>query len=253
MLMPLTAVALAVAGGTLTMIGCDRPTAEPARSTEVETPPLQTPLLEPWHFIETGRPDVARMRLRRLVPDDTFTAQSAFLMGLTYHVEDRYGSALPWLERACAGPEVYPPAEHFRGWALYWLGRPDDARDAFTRHLELTPSEGDSHFGLALIHLDAAHWDAAEHHLHRAIDLQHQRGDRLDGVAKAKARLAEVVEHRDRDLEQAQQLLAEALTLDGTMYEAGFKRARLLQQLGRSDEADAQHADAVTAREAARQ
>ena len=219
----------------------------------VKTPPLQDALLEPWHFIETGRPDVARVRLRRLVPDDRWSAQSAFLMGLTYHVEDRYGSALPWLERACTSPEVYPPAEHFRGWALYWLGRPDDALNAFARHLELTPTEGDSHFGLALIHLDAAHWDAAEHHLRRAMDLQQQRGDRQDGVAKAKARMAEVVELRDSDLEQAQQLLAEALALDGTMYEAGFKRARLLQQLGRSDEANAQHADAVTAREVARQ
>jgi len=231
----------------LSLLGACEP-APPKPPAPVPTLPLVQPLLEPWSFLQNGRPDIARVRLRKLVPGDEWTAQSAFLMGLTYHAEDRYGKALPWFEIACAADDVYPPASHFRGWALYWLGRPADARAAFEQHLLLTPDEGDSHFGIALIDIEAAQWNEAESRLLRAIELQHSDPDRVDGVAKSKARLAEVIEQRDHDLERAQALLAEALTLDTDLYEAGFRRARLLRQLGRMHEAQTQESESEAIR-----
>jgi len=190
------------------------------------------------------------MRLRRIT-GDTWTAQRAFLMGLTYHVEQRYGKALPWFEQACTAPDVYPPAEHFRAWALYWLGRPDEAASAFQRHLQLTPEEGDSAFGLGLVAIEGAQWDAAEAHFNAAIALQEAAGDRADGVAKAKARLAEVIEQRDGNLERAESLLGESLQLDPTLHEAASRRARLLRRLGDNEAADHWSEHARVMREAA--
>ena len=213
------------------------------------TPTIDPALQDAWSFIRSGRPDVARVRIRGTVTGEDFPAQAAFLMGLTHHVEKHYSRSLPWLERACEHRDTYPPAWHFRGWALYWLGRPDEARLAFEHHLMLTPDEGDSHFGIGLIDLEAAQWDAAEARFNTAIDLQRGRTDRIDGVAKATARIAEVVQQRDGDLARAEALLAEALSLQSDLYEAGFRRARLLRRLDRHDEADVVEAAAVAARD----
>jgi len=242
--------------GSTVLLGCSDGTSNPV-ATKVETTggaPTPTPAMDPalreaWQFIRRGRPDIARMRIRGTVVDDDFSAQATFLMGLSHHVEKHYGRALPWLERACDHPDTYPPAWHFRGWALYWLGQPDEARTAFEHHLTLTPDEGDSHFAIGLIDLEAAQWDAAEARFNTAIELQRDRPDRIDGVAKATARIAEVVEQRDGDLVRAEALLAAALAMHGDLYEAGFRRARLLRRLDQHDEADAVEAAASAARD----
>ncbi|MCH2135434.1 MAG: tetratricopeptide repeat protein [Phycisphaerales bacterium] len=235
-------------------LGCDpkTPTAPPAAAVTqaIPTPPLEPSLREAFVFIEQGRPDVARVRVRRAMTDDAPNAQAAFLMGLAHHVERRHAKALPWFEQSCAAPDVYPPAWHFKGWALFWLGRPDEAQSAFEHHLCLTPDEGDSHFAIGLIELERANWDEAEARFNRAIQLQEGRDDRVDGQAKAMARLAEVIEQRDGDLERAQQLLAEALDLQGDLHEAGFRRARLLRRLGRVEEAQVVEQSARSARDA---
>jgi tetratricopeptide (TPR) repeat protein len=215
----------------------------------VATPTIEPALRDAWSFIEKGQLGIARMRIRGSVQDDAFTSQGAFLMGLTHHLEKHYGRGLTWFEQACNHATVYPPAWHFRGWALYWLGRPEDARYAFEQHLTLTPSEGDSHFGIGLIELESAHWNAAEVRFNTAINLQRDRDDRVDGVAKATARIAEVVEQRDGNLERAQALLADAINMQPNLYEAGFRRARLLRRLGRHNEADAVESAATVARD----
>lgn len=191
------------------------------------------------------------MRIRKTVDGDAFPPQAAFLMGLSHHVEKRHGRALPWLERACVPADAYPPAWHFRGWALFWLGRPQEARAALEQHLLLTPDEGDSHFCIGLIDLEQARWDEAERRFERAIELQRSLPGRIGGVAKAKARLAEVIEQRDGDLERAQALLGEALQMQASLHEAGFRRARLLRRLGRLDEAGRVEARASAARDGA--
>jgi tetratricopeptide (TPR) repeat protein len=221
----------------------------PAEVAPVATEPLVQSLQTPFELIESGRPDVARVRIRRIAEQAGWTAQSAFLMGLSHHGEKRYTKALTWFDHAARLEPPYPPSAHFRGWALFWLGRPTEAREAFQLHLGMTPDEGDSFFALGLIDLEAAQWDAAEANLLSAIRLQRARPDRAIGVAKAKARLAEVKAQRDGDLAGANALLLEALQLAPDLYEARFRHARLLRQLGFDDRADAQYARAVEARD----
>ena len=221
----------------------------PSDVVPVETPPLVEALRAPFELIESGRPDVARVRIRRVAEQDGWTAQSAFLMGLSHHGEKRYSKALTWFDQAATYEPPYPPSAHFAGWAWYWLGRPANAREAFHRHLLMTPGEGDSYFALGLIDLEAAQWDQAERHLVRAIALQQDRPDRVVGVAKAKARLAEVKTQRDGDLAAADQLLTEALQLAPDLYEARFRRARLLRRRGLDEEADKEQERAVATRE----
>ena len=194
----------------------------------------------------------AEVILRTVLGENASIGRARMLLGITVQKQKRYAAALELLDEAIATGQPFPEAahgEHFRGWCLYHLGHPKEAQTAFKAHVQAFPNEGDSHFGIGLIDLEAAQWDAAEARFNTAIDLQRGRTDRIDGVAKATARIAEVVQQRDGDLARAEALLAEALSLQSDLYEAGFRRARLLRRLDRHDEADVVEAAAVAARD----
>ena len=204
----------------------------------VTTPALDESLSGHFRLIEDERSGPARVRIRQWLNDHPQDARGEFLMGLSYHQEKRYGRALEWFNQAIEHAPVYPPAWHFQGWANYYLGNANTSRLAFEAHLRLDPSEGDSHFALGLLAIEDWDLDQAELHFKKAIELQSNQPSRIKGVSKAKARLSEVLEHRDGDIEQATMLLTESVELHPDHYEAWYRLSRLLEMQGRIEEAE---------------
>ena len=231
-------------GSFMLSSGCERqadgnPEEDSSANTTSLTmiPALDGSLSDCFKLIEDGRHGPARVRIRQWLDDHPEDARGEFLMGLSYHQEKRYGRAIKWFDKAALHQPVYPPVWHFKGWSNYYLGDATRAREAFDRHLQLDPGEGDSHFAIGLLAMEEWRLDEAERHFMKAIELQANRSTRIKGVSKAKARLSEVVEHRDGDIEQATLLLRESVELHPDHYEAWYRLSRLLTQQERNDDA----------------
>ena len=224
-----------MAVGFLTLLGACHHTAE----EPVPTPPLEQPWQAHFELIRSGQPGPARIRLRQAIDAGEEDSRALFLMGLSHHWERRYGLAEKWFEQAALASPTYPPAMHFLGWARYHTGNAHGSEQAFRQHLQMQPQEGDSHFALGVIALERGDLELADLHFIRAIELQRHLPERQDGVGKALARRAEVVQAQGGPLNEAAALLQEAVTLDADLYEAYFNLARILRRLNRMDEADA--------------
>ncbi len=168
--------------------------------------------------------------------------KAEFLLGLSYHREKRYGMARAHFDRGVDLSPEYHPAHHFRGWCLYYLGEMEAARRSFEEHLRYVPGEGDSHFAIGLIDLDADRLDEAERRFREAIDLQAARPRRVGDVAKAHARLADVYVRRER-LAEAKSHLLTATAMYPDHYSAFFKLYRVLTRLGETQAAERALAD----------
>ena len=197
-------------GSFLVFGGCEREAdpnpgalSLPVPNQPTDVPALDAPLSNFFGLIEDGRHGPARVRLRQWLDEHPEDSRGEFLMGLSYHQEKRYGRAIRWFDMAALHQPVYPPIWHFKGWSNYYMGNAPEALRAFEQHLRLDPNEGDSHFAIGLLAMEEWRLDEAERHFLKAIELQATESNRTKGVSKAKARLSEVVEHRDGDIDQA--------------------------------------------------
>ena len=235
---------------TIALGGCDLsdqgPRAQNAASS-APVPPMTDALADHYTLIVKGHTGPARVRIRQLIDAGQGDARADFLMGLSHHRDRIYAKVVPWFERALAATPPYPPAAHFLGWAHYHAGNPQQSQQAFERHLQLDPEEGDSYFGLGVLALEDGRFDRADTFLSKAIELQRPVAARQAGVAKALARRSEILEHRG-DLDAAIALLNEAIQLNANLYEAQFRQARILRRLGRAEEATRLEASAHEAR-----
>jgi tetratricopeptide (TPR) repeat protein len=194
--------------------------------------------------------DAARQQLQHYLnthPDD---GKALFLFGMTYHREKKYGQALSYFDRSLKLAPDYLPINHFRGWALYYLGELDESRQAFEEFLKTSPDEPDSHFALGLIDLDEQDLDQAKSEFEKSISTLEQEGAKADpkALSKAHARLSEVYEQRD-DLKTACEHLEIAARLFPDHYEALYKLNRIYLRLGETAKAQAAYQQFLAARE----
>lgn len=178
----------------------------------------------------------ARDRVTDYLQQNPQTGQAQFLLGLTYHREKRYALARPHFAKATELSPQFHPTYHFYGWCLYYLGETEQARTAFQDHLRLTPTEGDSHFALGLLAMDADQLDEAERRFNKAIELQSDNPKRQSDVAKAHARLADLYIRREQ-LAQAKTHLQTATNLWPQHYAAYYKLHLVLNRLGEPEAA----------------
>jgi tetratricopeptide (TPR) repeat protein len=213
-----------------------------ATAIEPDEEPLSPELTEIFRLIQAGRSGPARVRLvkhERLHPED---GRAAFLFALSYHEEKRYGEARLHYERAAELAPGYPPVHYFDGWCLFYIGRLEEARAAFERHLALAGDTYDTQFGLGLIDLEEARLDEAEARFRRALELQGEAGAVADREqSKVYTRLGDVSLARGAD-DEARRQLEEALELMPDNGEAAYKLYRLLLRLGLETEAEAARA-----------
>ncbi len=204
----------------------------------------------------------------RLRGERALRYQAEFLVGYAWQKQKVYASASEHLLRATEIAPGYGPPWHFLGFARYYLGDLPGARAAFEAHLRLLPGEGDSEFGLGLVALDEDRLDEAERAFRRAIELHEavRARDpagraRLREVAKARARLADVLVRREQWPGALEQLEEAARLWPGSpdvWHKLHDVRARLGDEAGaaealrRRDEARAQLGSAGAASEDAR-
>ena len=190
-------------------------------------------------FLQSHQYAQAEIVLRAVLSDRESIGRARMLLGIAVQKQKHYAAALAILDEALATKQPFPEAlhgGHFRGWCLYHLGRGSEARDAFEAHLDLFPNEGDSHFGLGIIALEAGELDAAQRHLEHAIELQSPLPARRRELAKAHARLGDV--HLARgNVDDARASYHTAAIRWPDHYEAWAKLARVLDRLERSEEA----------------
>ena len=182
----------------------------------------------------------AEIVLTGVLKNNPKVARAQFLRGIAIQKQMRYQQALEELDASLATAQMFPEArhgEHFRGWCLYHLGRAKEAKEAFEKHIEMFPEEGDSHFGLAVVSIEDGQLQDAQPHLERAIELQKDNPSRRRELAKAHARLGDVHLSFDR-LELARKSYHTAVIRWPDHYEAWAKLARVLDRLDRSLEAE---------------
>ena len=195
--------------------------------------------LEPYYsLISQGQSGAARVRIRQYMDENTTTAQSLFLMGLSFHQEKRYSKAVEWFQRAAAftaSEDRYPPTWHFLGWSHFYQGNLNESNDAFEHFLELHPNESDSLFALGLIALEEGELSGAEQFFLKSISAS-QTEQQTEIQAKAKSRLGDVFEERGEFI-KAIVKYDEAIALNPDLYESLYRKFTLLERLGRHEEA----------------
>lgn len=220
----------------------------PTSAIEPGPPPALSRALTPlFRLIGDGRPDVARVRLRKhlaLEPDD---GVAHFLFGLTYHRERQYSEAIPWFADAIRLTPSYGPSLYFAAWGRFYLGELELAERLWQRHLAHEPDAADTHFGLGLVDLERGRPDAAAARFRRAIAIEEHVPGRERSVAKAWARLGDALADMDQTAD-ARAALEQAVALWPDHHEAWARLGRLLRRLGDADaaaEAEAQASEAL--------
>jgi tetratricopeptide (TPR) repeat protein len=225
-------------------------------ASAIPIPSLNQPLSRIFNLLRSRPPQihVARMLLEDYLEQHPEDGHAHFVMGVTFDLEHRYAQALPHYERALAlvPPPGYPPIFSFQGWAHYWLGELEAARQSFEAFLQMRPDEPDALFALGVIALDEHDLDEAQRKFERGIAVVQDENSVL--LAKIHARLSEVHEQRggEGDLERAREHLQTAVDLNPDAYEAMYKLHRVLVRLGRSEEAHAMHERYLEVRERVR-
>jgi tetratricopeptide (TPR) repeat protein len=184
----------------------------------------------------------ARSIAEAVLADHPRHGLARLLLGVALNKLLLYQRARPELEAVVRGGptfEKYDETWYFLGWALFNSGELALARDAFEKHLERRPNEGDSHFALGLIDLEDGDEEGALGRFQRSIELNRAAVDagnkgRLPDVAKAHARIADIYLARD-EVEAAVEELERCVTLWPAHYNAWFKLHRAHTLLGNDE------------------
>lgn len=202
--------------------------ALPAYIAALETQPAAPRHTEIRNWIASGQSDRAVDALSALL-EQAEDGEAAFLMGWTLYGQTRYAQALPHLRSAVAAGPGYPQAERvffLLGRSLQERGDLAGAQAAYEADVRLIPDQGQGHFRLAQLELEAGELDACESRARLALE----RFIRPRDKAKTHALLADVAEARD-DLQAARAELEHCVQLF-PHYEAFYKLSRLCDQLG---------------------
>lgn len=190
---------------------------------------------------------MARGRLVLYLKERPESARAELLMALTFHKQRRYTLARSHFERSLDLDAAEPLTHYYYGWCLFYLGEYEKSRHAFEAHLSMQPGEGDAHFAIGLLDLDADDLAAAEVRFRKAIDLQQHNPAWKRHVAAAYTGLGDVAARRE-DHEKAREHYRQAVTLFPDLYGAHLRLSRTEARLGN----EAAAAEALQAYEAAR-
>jgi tetratricopeptide (TPR) repeat protein len=171
--------------------------------------------------------------------------QAEFMLGLSFHRRQLYEAARGHFARAVELEPDYVPTYYFYGFALFNLGRFDDAERAFATYLKAKPDKADAIFGRGLVALEQDRIDDAQRYISRAIEIvDEQRAHGKDDAeakkdsARYHARLADVYLRRD-DLVHARAALETSVKLWPDFFESWNKLYEVLSRLGENDAAQA--------------
>ena len=185
-------------------------------------------------MLDSGRFEEAEALLRNEIDESDERSRLQFLLGIAMQKQKRYGPAIARLDAALASGRAFPErrhAAHFRGWCLFYLGRPEASAVAFRSHLEVMPDEADSHFGLGVALLETGEPEAALPAFESAIALNQAIPERRRDLAKALIRRGDAYWELDR-IEDAQMSFQKGIVQFPDHYEGWAKLARAMDRLG---------------------
>ncbi len=147
----------------------------------------------------------------------------------SFDVAELADKVAPLAERRVAEARVATARLRAEDW--YELGceletsRPEDARDAYRRAIELDPTHGAAHTNLGRLLHEAGEIGAAEAHYRQALVAE-------PNDVTASFNLAVVLEDRER-IEDAIAAYQRVLAIDGSYADAHYNLARLYERQGR--------------------
>lgn len=201
---------------------------------------LQDPRLElARQLIAGGGFDQAESVLDAVLVDHPGHPRPRFLRALAIQKQKRYEVALVELDALAAeGTEFRDrdAIDHFRGWCLFYLGRPREAEVAFARHLTLQPEVADSEFGRGRALLELGRPEPAVVAFDRALALEADRPDRRRSRGKAWIRRGDALWELDR-LEEATSSFHKGVIQFPDHYEGWAKLATGHERLGDPEKA----------------
>lgn len=214
-----------------------------------ETPPAPSPMLPPptdprfelgRQLLVSGRYPEAEVVFEALSGDGPRHPSVAFLLAVTVQKQKRYAAALERFDELDGLAVDYserPQLDHFRGWCLFYLGRPSEAANAFSAHLVVRPDEPDSHFGLGVSLLELGEPEAAMASFDRAIEIDLGDPDRRRDLGKAWIRRGDALWELER-VEEATASFHKGVIQFADHYEGWAKLARGHERLGDQSKVD---------------
>jgi tetratricopeptide (TPR) repeat protein len=154
-------------------------------------------------------------------------AEAHFILGLTYHGEDRPQKAREQFERAI---QLEPEQDLYRlyyGMCLYKLGDLDASRTVLSDYLERNPRDSNALVAVGLIDFDQDRAESAREHLAKAVELAPTPAKQ----GRARKHLADV-HVRLGALEEAREELGRSIELNPSDDRAHHRLANVLQRLG---------------------
>lgn len=201
---------------------------------------LDAALVPAFRAIRAGRHEEARAGLDAYLgkPGAAHAGQAEFLLGLSYHEQHLYASAREHFARARALEPGYALTGFFYGFALFNLGRLEDARRELEAYAALAPDDPETRFGLGLVALEQDRVEDAEAAFGRAIALGEARAkggpasaNLREDLARYRARLADVYVRRG-ELAKAREALERSVALWPDHFEPWHKLAWVLERQG---------------------
>lgn len=243
------------------LVGCGDESASTTAVTPATTPEAASPaaVLPPpadprfalgRQLLLSGRFPEAEVVLTGLDGDGPRHPSTAFLLAVAIQKQKRYAVALERLDELATVSVDYPERgqlQHFRGWCLFYLGRPAEAAEAFAAHLVIRPDEPDSHFGLGVSRLELGEPEAALVSFDRAIELDLGDPNRRRELAKAWIRRGDALWEVERP-EEATASFHKGVIQFPDHYEGWAKLARGHERLGDADKVEWARREEVNAR-----
>jgi tetratricopeptide (TPR) repeat protein len=211
----------------LVFLGCEGTVSEQVK--------LHSSLKRHHVLIQEGNSGSARVRLIQFMELNGETSHPLFLMGLSYHSEKKYAKAAEWFTKSTvAFEDPFPLAWHYLGWSQLYLGAIEGSQISFEHYLRTNPDEPDSLFALGLLAMESGDLKKAEAIFNTVVRLAVTNNAIR---AKALARWADTLTECN-DWEASLPKYKEAIEINPDLYEAWFRYAKVLQRLGRAEEAD---------------
>jgi len=158
-------------------------------------------------------------------------------LGIVLALQQRFGEAVPALEKALKGAPDDPQTHNTLGVALQALGRPGEAESSFQRAIELRPEFHEAHGNLGYLLAGLGRPKRAEACYRRAIELHPEYPEAHNGLG---------VLLQERGLaSEAEKSCREATLLRPDFPHAHFNRGIALEALGRLPEAEASFRRAI--------
>lgn len=151
-----------------------------------------------------------------------------FLRALSIQKQKNYAPALREFDAILLDPREFTgrdSLDHFRGWCLFYLGRPREAEVAFATHLADQPDTPDSQFGRGRSLLELGRPEPALAAFDKALELEIAGAGRRRSIGKTWIRRGDALWELDR-FEEATKSFHKGVIQFADHYEGWAKLAR---------------------------